>query len=780
MNKFDETKHHRDHGRFSHGLAVGAAAGAAGGALLGGALLTRRLSGLRLARRGVDAAAHVVGDVVHDAGDAIHHAVEGVAQITHVEAPRAYSVMRWGAHTPHGGPIRAYHPGVSARDQGLSRAYRGLHTHFEGKKLTGKHWQEAERAYHQRRELAAKIRAYRHAKRTGAPVEKLAKFLDTQHPRDGHGRFAEGAGVQRRTQHKMPGYYRNVGRVRHGAAAPEDTELPVGSFLRASLPFHKPKALSADERKAIEQGVISVISKQREATIARGLGDEKQAALIPEGTSKRTINRAYNHAAMIAVHKYGLGHYDFAMDDELKAEMTPLVPFIRYAQRRVLNTMLAEHKGEWKPYREEFGIPFKDKQKDADGKVRLRVKPLQQLIKAAEFGTLCKAVFDEHKHKRDDHGRWTDDHPNLTAAGAIAGGSVAAGVAVDTRNLVRGSPGKMKPPRGFKIGLARKLREKSGLPPMSDENLMAEHWRQGTMAGLANGSIGEGSAKARFASGFKGGADTFNARIDHLVNSGAGYRGATRQKAKQSRLDALFGTKPKNEYEDLPAVTRPKQVWRGVHGGGGAQWLNAKPGDVVTQHAPSSYSRDSSVGSHFANYSFHGAEKGSASGNVNEGPADALIRAFGGKPDTGKPATARSQRAGAQLSAVSGGSNLHPDTKRARIVLRGADKLPHTADIDHAASIAGPQQEILVGRGAKIRVDKVRDSKAGRVIFATAIEQNAKSSFRRGVMRRMMDPAYQGGRVARSVMTGLFYGAPLAWATHGRLWGQKPDDAKKS
>jgi hypothetical protein len=46
--------------------------------------------------------------------------------------------------------------------------------------------------------------------------------------------------------------------------------------------------------------------------------------MIPEGTPRRSINRAYNHAAMLALHDFGVMDYDFHMPDDVKAELQPL------------------------------------------------------------------------------------------------------------------------------------------------------------------------------------------------------------------------------------------------------------------------------------------------------------------------------------------------------------------------------------------------------------------------------------------------------------------------
>ena len=74
------------------------------------------------------------------------------------------------------------------------------------------------------------------------------------------------------------------------------------------------------------------------------------------------LNQAYNHGALAALHDHGIiDAASFKMDDTLKAELTPLIPYMTYVRRRLAAKMLAQEKGSWKPYRDEFGIEHRKK-----------------------------------------------------------------------------------------------------------------------------------------------------------------------------------------------------------------------------------------------------------------------------------------------------------------------------------------------------------------------------------------------------------------------------------
>ena len=252
----------------------------------------------------------------------------------------------------------------------------------------------------------------------------LAKqFQQSEHPRGQKGRFvAGGPGTQsqgqvghltapdqprppKRSLERAPSYNRIGARTPSlpvaytGSTTPE---LPIGSFQQAELTLQKPGDVPADAHKALLHHLVGIIQAEREPTIERGAAPKKKGklrgqVLIPEGTERRTVRRAYNHAAMLALHDHGVGVYDFKMDDALKAEMTPMVDFMRYT-RRHLGAVIRRTpatKGTWRPYRAAFGVPFPKGGKTVRGtnQERLRVPPRDQFVKAAPLGALAKGAF---------------------------------------------------------------------------------------------------------------------------------------------------------------------------------------------------------------------------------------------------------------------------------------------------------------------------------------------------------------------------------------------------
>lgn len=275
-------------------------------------------------------------------------------------------------------------------------------------------------------------------------------FDQAKHPRGDDGRFAAGGGDQqplpgsekvvplhqRRSLVTLPGYYAQASKhpgMPEAYTGSKRKEQPVGGYKSYELVDQKPRAMTPAAHQAMKTRLHHIVMALAEPTIERGAepirsGKRRGESLIPEGTSPRTARRAYALGAALALHKYGVVRHDYAMDDTLKAELTPLEPFILYAHRRVLNTMLATERGGWKPYRAEFGIPFKDKRRDVrTGEVRLRMTPRQQLIKVLRMGGLAKA-FAEDKHERDSDGRFA----------AMAAGGAAAAVAAPASVLHAG------------------------------------------------------------------------------------------------------------------------------------------------------------------------------------------------------------------------------------------------------------------------------------------------------------------------------------------------------
>jgi hypothetical protein len=164
-----------------------------------------------------------------------------------------------------------------------------------------------------------------------------------------------------------------------------DREMPVGSFTHHSWKPQIPAKGNPADHERLVKSLVSVIQANKPGTISRA----QEQGLIPEGTPRRTVLRAFHHASLLGLHDYGVGKYDFKMDDDLKAEMKPLEGFMRYARRRVKSSMLGTERGGWRPYRAEFGQSFPtpkiDKRPDSPtfGQERKRVPPNDVLVKVA-------------------------------------------------------------------------------------------------------------------------------------------------------------------------------------------------------------------------------------------------------------------------------------------------------------------------------------------------------------------------------------------------------------
>ncbi|MEJ0047050.1 MAG: DUF6496 domain-containing protein [Rhodospirillales bacterium] len=124
--------------------------------------------------------------------------------------------------------------------------------------------------------------------------------------------------------------------------------------------------------------------------------------MIPDGTPRGTLLRAYRHASHLALHDFGTVDYDFRMDPHLRDEMKPLTNFIRYARNRVADHLFTAAPGEWKPFRKEFGQPFSDQRRDMRpwseeyGQVRRRTRPNEVLVKRNGGFAKCSTMQKTH------------------------------------------------------------------------------------------------------------------------------------------------------------------------------------------------------------------------------------------------------------------------------------------------------------------------------------------------------------------------------------------------
>lgn len=145
-----------------------------------------------------------------------------------------------------------------------------------------------------------------------------------------------------------------------------------------------PKSLGQEGHNANLRRVQSTVNAMRDATIERAT----ERGLIPEGTPISDVKRAYRHVNAIALHRAGLIDYDFKMTPEDRATFTPLVGFMRYADRRMKSEITGQHKGISDPYKAEFGAPFIDKKTGQQkvnrmtGEARVRFRPHHEYVKA--------------------------------------------------------------------------------------------------------------------------------------------------------------------------------------------------------------------------------------------------------------------------------------------------------------------------------------------------------------------------------------------------------------
>lgn len=185
-------------------------------------------------------------------------------------------------------------------------------------------------------------------------------FEEKWRPRSA-GLFQQGKSSVPGREHRVVTSWERLG-TKNAELPPEYTgskqrELPVDGYLAHEMTWQQPKAYTRKQHDAIRGALVSQIVENRQGAIERAT----ENGLIPEGANKKLINRAYNLASMRALHEFGVGKFDYKMTDQLKEEMRPLTPAMRYFQRRIGNAMRSDPrtKGLWEPYREEFGVPNK-------------------------------------------------------------------------------------------------------------------------------------------------------------------------------------------------------------------------------------------------------------------------------------------------------------------------------------------------------------------------------------------------------------------------------------
>jgi hypothetical protein len=263
------------------------------------------------------------------------------------------------------------------------------------------------------------------------------------------------------------------------------------------------------EMRALMQGAVETVRQNQKGAIAKATED----GIIPEGTPPGLVREAYKHAALLALHKAGLVDWAFEMDAHAKKAFKPLVPFMRYASRRVFDQLNVQHKGKWTAFRDEFGEEFKDRRKDAAGKVRRRMRPNQEFVKVDQaWGELAKA-FDATKHPRGQGGKFSrsgtfDDAIRGAQLSGGAVGGIATGHLISSPRAARHLTAAVDKV-GKKIGNAAEARfrlasRKAGAytSPHAEQVLRSQGRLLNGAARLAGKGLGRaGIATAAFAAG---------------------------------------------------------------------------------------------------------------------------------------------------------------------------------------------------------------------------------------------------------------------------------------
>lgn len=220
----------------------------------------------------------------------------------------------------------------------------------------------------------------------------------------------------------------NVPGIPIGYTGSPTKEKPIGSFMERKIVEQIPKSVPVEEHQALFGRMKQIIRSDRADAIAHAMTMSKAPAtmeqlrdkrlpqpkyrerlnpgplhspMVPKDTPRGLLNQAYNHAALAALHDHGiLDASKFKMDDALKADLTPLKPFMQHIRKRLLNSINAQEKGSWKPYREEFGQTFADQRRDVrTGLIRRRTSPLQELVKM-DMSEDPRTALIHAEHKR--------------------------------------------------------------------------------------------------------------------------------------------------------------------------------------------------------------------------------------------------------------------------------------------------------------------------------------------------------------------------------------------
>jgi hypothetical protein len=201
-----------------------------------------------------------------------------------------------------------------------------------------------------------------------AEVGALLKMFDEARVRrDRAGRFADQGGGPSQRQ---PGQVPSAAPVRTRYASSKvfrmasATEAPTSTFGEVDHLPQRPRKMAAAEYAGLRQAAQAIARDRRPAYLERAA----ERGLIPEGATPRAVRLAYAHAVSLAQHDAGLHRYDYKLSAETKVELTPLLPFMRYARKRMANELGAEQGPALASIRAAFGTPF------ADGRTDVKIK----------------------------------------------------------------------------------------------------------------------------------------------------------------------------------------------------------------------------------------------------------------------------------------------------------------------------------------------------------------------------------------------------------------------
>ena len=104
---------------------------------------------------------------------------------------------------------------------------------------------------------------------------------------------------------------------------PLDQHIALLGKLKQVIAQHREPAI---EKAKVTKQLVAVNGIKDKFTLKRRIGP----LTLDPATPKGAVHRAYNHAAMLALHDFGAVDYGpFKMSDEQKTELTPLIPLDR-------------------------------------------------------------------------------------------------------------------------------------------------------------------------------------------------------------------------------------------------------------------------------------------------------------------------------------------------------------------------------------------------------------------------------------------------------------------